>query len=71
MTKGSDPGEPLIPLVLPVTALPAGDPGEAIDQLDLHHVLRVLVAQLPLDAQPDRRIAVTWDTITAEMKLAA
>src|SRR5262249_3128434 len=51
----SDPGEPLVTLVLPVAALPAFDRREALDELDSHHVLRVFVGQLPLDPPPDRR----------------
>src|SRR2546425_4263112 len=49
------PCVPLVALVLPVTALPACDLVEALHELDAHHVLRVLVAELALDAQADRR----------------
>src|SRR5690349_24549293 len=52
---GSDARVPLVPLVLPVAAVSAGDVREALDELDAHHVLRVLVAQLALDAKADRR----------------
>ena len=53
--RPSDPRVPLVALVLPVAALAAGDLGELDDEFDRRDVLRVLVAQLPLDAQPQRR----------------
>src|SRR6185369_2141364 len=50
-----DPGVPLVTLIFPIAALAAGDVGEALDQLDPHQIFGVLVAQLTLDPQPDRR----------------
>src|SRR5439155_11210201 len=51
----SDARVPLVALILPIATVAAGDVREAIDELDFHHVLRVLVPQLPLDPQPNRR----------------
>src|SRR5678816_594235 len=51
----SDARVPLVALVFPVAALPFADARETFDELEAHHVFRVLVAELPLDAQPDRR----------------
>src|SRR5215203_7511113 len=51
----SDAGVPLITVVFPVAAVAASDGGEALDQLDSHHVLRMLVSELALDAQSNRR----------------
>src|SRR5438876_12216755 len=42
---------PLVALILPITALPARDLVEALHELDAHHVLRVLVPELALDAK--------------------
>src|SRR5262249_7508835 len=45
-------GVPLVAQIFPETAAPAADLGEVVDRFDAHHVLRHLVTELPLDAQP-------------------
>ena len=57
--RQSNSGVPLVAAVLPVAALPARDLVETRDQLDTHDVFRVLVAQLALDAQADRRAGLS------------
>src|SRR3981189_2766347 len=54
----SDPRIPLIPAIFPIAAAAAMQIGEAPHQLDAHDVFRHLVAELPLEAPPQRR-AVT------------
>ena len=49
------PGVPLVAAVLPEAAAAAAEAGEAVDQLDAHDVFRLLVAELALDPQPQRR----------------
>src|SRR5260370_23804321 len=52
--RHSDPRVPLVAAVFPVAAAAARDVVEALHQLDRHHVLGHLVAELPLDAQAER-----------------
>src|SRR4026207_615419 len=52
--RQSYPREPFVAPVLPITALTAPDVRVALDELDAHDVLGHLVAELPLDPQPDR-----------------
>src|SRR6266851_1176117 len=56
-TRGStsDPRVPLITAIFPIAAAAAMQIGEALHQLDAHDVFRHLVAELPLEAQPQRR----------------
>src|ERR1700756_1032928 len=51
----SDPRIPLIPAIFPIAAAAAMPLGEALHQPDAHDVLRHLVAELPFEAQPQRR----------------
>src|SRR5262245_17137426 len=51
----SDSCVPLVTVVLPVAALASCDVREAFDEFDAQQVLRVLVAELALDAQAQRR----------------
>src|SRR6201997_5557603 len=51
----SDPRIPLIPAIFPIAAASAMQVGYAPHQLDAHDVLRHLVAELPFEAQPQRR----------------
>src|SRR5438105_11967059 len=51
----SNAGVPLVSLVLPVAAFAAGDLFEAVDELDAHDVLGMLVSELTLDAKADGR----------------
>src|SRR4026207_410704 len=52
--RQSYPREPFVAPVLPITALTAPDVRVALDELYAHDVLGHLVAELPLDPQPDR-----------------
>src|SRR5438309_1256424 len=52
---GLDPRVPLVAAILPVPPLPATDGREGLHQLDPHDVFGHLVAELALDAQPERR----------------
>src|SRR5438132_14416672 len=58
---------PVVPLVFPVTALAAGDLREAVDQFDAVQVLRLLVAQLPLDACAQRRTVFHRQRLAIEL----
>src|SRR4029453_12764036 len=60
----SDPGVPLVAVVLPVAAFAATDTREAVDELDHVHILGVFVAELSFDAQPQRR-AVLYREVAA------
>src|SRR5699024_10157010 len=51
----SDAAVPLVAAVGPEAAVAAAKPGERVDRVDLHDVLRLLVAKLTLDAETDRR----------------
>ncbi len=51
-----DSGIPLVAaLILPIAALAETDPGEAVDGFDPHHIFGVLVAELALDPEAERR----------------
>ena len=50
----SNAGVPLVAVVFPIAAFATSDVRKAFDQLDPHHILGVLVAELPLDAQANR-----------------
>src|SRR6266550_8363998 len=54
-TSRSNAGVPLVSLVLPVAAFAAGDLFEAVDELDAHDVLGMLVSELTLDAKANGR----------------
>src|SRR5438270_12947329 len=46
---------PSVAQILPIAALAPAHLPEAVDQFDAHHVFCHLVAELPLDPEPDRR----------------
>src|SRR5712672_3403466 len=56
----SDPRIPLIPAIFPIAAAAAMQIGEALHQLDAHDVFRHLVAELPLEPQPQREETVAY-----------
>lgn len=45
---------PFVPLILPIAPLPATDTVKRLDQFDLHHILRLFVPELTLEAEPKR-----------------
>jgi hypothetical protein len=49
-----NPRIPFISLIFPIPSLSAADPGQGLDQLNLHDILRLFVPQLPLEAEPER-----------------
>ena len=53
------PRVPFITAIFPIAAAAAMQLGEALHQLDARDVLRHLVAELPLEAQPQRRAVGT------------
>jgi hypothetical protein len=53
--SASYPRVPLITPIFPIAAAAAMQIGEALHQLDAHDVFRHLVAELPFEAQPQRR----------------
>src|SRR5262245_5200057 len=55
MASISDAGIPLVAQILPEATAAAPNAAEAFDRFDPHHVFRHLVAELPLDAEPQRR----------------
>src|SRR5580765_4668493 len=67
LTAESDAGVPLVAVVFPITALPARDLVEALHELDAQHVLRVLVTELALDAQADRRAVRDRQPLVVEL----
>src|SRR5262245_21769920 len=58
-------GVPFIALVFPISAFPTADVAEGLDQLDTHHILRVLIAELALESEPQRRTMrdIQWPTV--------
>src|ERR1700737_3724593 len=63
----SNAGVPLVALVFPVTAFTAGDLFEAVDQLDAHDVLGMLVSELALDAKANRRAVGDRQRLVVEL----
>src|SRR5213078_1817834 len=63
----SNAAVPLVALVLPVAALAAADAGEALDQLDGADVLRLLVAELALDAAAQGRAIAHRQRLVVEL----
>src|SRR5438309_5054346 len=55
LTVSSNSRVPFVALVFPIPSFAAGDGLEALDELDPHDVFSVLVAELSLDPQTDRR----------------
>src|SRR5262245_52558030 len=51
----SNAGVPLIAAIFPEAAAAAANSGEPLHRLDTHHIFRHLVAELALDAEPERR----------------
>mgnify|MGYP003694082237 CR=1 FL=1 len=49
---------PLVALILPIPALSVTDAGKRLHQFDHHHILGLLVAELPFEAETERRRAV-------------
>ena len=47
---------PLVPLIiLPIPALPTGNAGQCLNQFNLGHILGLFVAELPFEAESNRR----------------
>src|SRR2546422_56585 len=55
LTVSSNSRVPFVALVFPIPSFAAGDGLEALDEPDPHDVFSVLVAELSLDPQTDRR----------------
>src|SRR5713226_10104435 len=68
-TRGStsDPRLLLITAIFPIAAAAAMQIGEALHQLDAHDVFRHLVAELPLEAQPQRRAVRNGQRLTVHV----
>ena len=49
LSAGLDPRVPLVAAVFPETAVPTPQARQAVDELDAHQVLGLLVTELPLD----------------------
>ena len=53
MGKVSNTGVPFIAAVFPKAAAATANAGDVLHRLDAHHIFRHLVAELPLDAEPE------------------
>ncbi len=60
------PRVPSVTLVFPIAALALADPRKAVDRLDAHDELGVLVAELPFDAQTNRRAMADFQRLVVE-----
>src|SRR5262245_26045697 len=63
----SDAGVPLVSLVLPVATHAARDAREALDELEADDVLGMLVSELALDAQAERRAVLDGQRLVVEL----
>src|SRR6476619_3012870 len=63
----SNAGVPLIAAIFPEAATAAANAGDPIDRLDAHHIFRHLVAELPLDPEPERRAVWNWQRRTVHL----
>src|SRR6266852_9249746 len=50
-----DASVPLVALILPIPALSVTDAGKRLHQFDHQHILGLLVAELPFEAETERR----------------
>src|SRR5262245_49971964 len=58
--EGSNAGVPFVAAIFPEAAVAATNPGKPLPRLDTHYVFRHLVAELALDAEPERRAMRNW-----------
>src|SRR5262245_3589502 len=56
----SNAGVPLIAAIFPEAAAAAANSGKPLHRLDTHYVFCHLVAELALDAEPERRAMRNW-----------
>jgi hypothetical protein len=61
-TSGLKSPLPFVASILPIAAPAAGDGLNALDELDSHQILGLLVAKLSLDPQPNRRAVLDRKT---------
>src|SRR5207244_8564808 len=58
---------PLVALILPIPALSAADVAKRLHQFDHHHILGLLVAELPFEAETERRAVRYIEGIAVEL----